>query len=103
MKQFLSGLKYDSDNSVIGADAVMDIWILAEQEIDDAMEWELGFIEETVDGNIENDALDLKTFGLAERSYDDEIMFVVYSNVVTLLLGFVLLFLYILYLVIYWV
>lgn len=92
MEQFLSGLKYNVNNSVVGADAVMDIWFLAEQEIEDAMEWELGFIEETVESN--DVPAKLQIFGLAERSYDDEIMFVVYSNIVTLLLGFVLLFLY---------
>ena len=91
MAQFLSGLQYNMNSSVVGADAVMEIWFLAEQDNEDAMEWELGFIEETVKSDSPNN---LQIFGLAERSYDDEIMFVVYSNIVTLLLGFVLLFLY---------
>ena len=89
------------DGKVEKATAVMNIWLLADNSTGptannkDAMDWENGFINITVD-NPPSDAPDnLKMFSLAERSYDDEIMFVVYSNITILLLGFVLLFLYI--------
>ena len=96
MDQFLSEVRRDNRSNVVGATAVMNIWFLEESgdTSEDALEWETGFIEETVNNIDEERPEGVRVFGLAERSYDDEIMFVVYSNMVILLLGFGLLFLY---------
>ena len=81
------------------ARAVMHIWLLSDTSKDGeerrAMEWELGFIDTVVDNPPSGKPDSLVMYGLAERSYDDEIKYVVSSNFATLLMGFVLLFIYI--------
>ena len=77
----------------------MHIWLLSDTSKDGeerrAMEWELGFIDTVVDNPPSGKPDSLVMYGLAERSYDDEIKYVVSSNFATLLMGFVLLFIYI--------
>ena len=95
----LSGLVFNSSGFLVRARAVMHIWLLADTstngEEKKAMEWELGFIDTVVDNPPPGKPDALLMYGLAERSYDDEIKFVVSSNFATLLMGFVLLFVYI--------
>ena len=103
VNQFVSGIAFSGNGSVItGASAVMNIWLLADNSSnpwtdanEDAEEWELGFIEATIDQPPENPPPGLQVYSLAERSYDDEIMSVVYSNFGMLIIGFALLFIYI--------
>ena len=70
------------DGKVEKATAVMNIWLLADNSTGptannkDAMDWENGFINITVDNPPSDPPDNLKMFSLAERSYDDEIMFV---------------------------
>jgi len=101
LEQFLSGLTYSVNGTIVRAGAVMNIWLLADNATSindgnkDAMKWELGYINITVDSLPANAPENLTVFSLAERSYDDEIMFVVYSNFSIFIFGFVLLFFYI--------
>ena len=103
--QFVSGIQFsmDGSGSIRAARAVMNIWLLADNatsrvEVNqDAMHWELGFIDVVIDNPPDNKPEGLKVYGLAERSYDDEIMDVVYSNFSIFIIGFGLLFIYILF------
>ena len=103
--QFISGIQFSMDGSgtIRGARAVMNIWLLADNatsrvEVNqDAMKWELGFIDVVIDNPPDNKPEGLTLYGLAERSYDDEIMDVVYSNFSIFIIGFGLLFIYILF------
>ena len=93
----------DGTGTIRGARAVMNIWLLADNatsqvEVNqDAKEWELGFIDVVIDNPPDNKPEGLTIYGLAERSYDDEIMDVVYSNFSIFIIGFGLLFIYILF------
>ena len=73
----LSGLVFNSSGWIVGAKAVMHIWLLADTSntggMEEAMDWELGFIDLLVDTPPPGKPEKLKIFGLAERSYDDEI------------------------------
>ena len=55
----------------------MHIWLLADTSktggVEEAMDWELGFIDLLVDSPPPGKPEELKIYGLAERSYDDEI------------------------------
>ena len=77
----LSGLRFNSSGWIVGAKAVMHIWLLADTSksggMEEAMDWELGFIDLLVDSPPPGKPGDLQIYGLAERSYDDEIKFVV--------------------------
>ena len=78
----------------------MNIWLLADNasrfnKDADTMEWEHGFIDATIENPPDGAPTGLEVYGLAERSYDDEIMFVVYSNFSIFIFGFLLLFIYI--------
>ena len=103
--QFISGIQFSMDGSgtIRGARAVMNIWLLADNatsQVDvnqDALKWELGFIDVVIENPPDNKPEGLKIYGLAERSYDDEIMDVVYSNFSIFIIGFGLLFIYILF------
>ena len=103
--QFISGIQFSMDGSgtIRGARAVMNIWLLADNatsQVDvnqDALKWELGFIDVVIENPPDNKPDGLKIYGLAERSYDDEIMDVVYSNFSIFIIGFGLLFIYILF------
>ena len=68
---------FNSSGWIVGAKAVMHIWLLADTsktgEVEEAMDWELGFIDLVVDSPPPGKPEDLKIYGLAERSYDDEI------------------------------
>ena len=105
MDQFLSGIQFsmDGSDSIRAARAVMNIWLLADNatsqvEVNqDAKKWELGFIDVVIDNPPEDKPAGLTIYGLAERSYDDEIMDVVYSNFSIFIIGFGLLFVYILF------
>ena len=100
IKEFLSGVTFSEYGTITGAKAVMNIWLLADnasrfhQEAD-SMEWEHGFIDATINNPPDDPPTGLEVFALAERSYDDEIMFVVYSNFSIFIFGFLLLFIYI--------
>ena len=59
------------------------------------MDWELGFIEAVVTAPPPAPPSGLQVFGLAERSYNDEITYVVNSNIPLIIAGFGMLFLYI--------
>ena len=93
----------DGTGTIRGARAVMNIWLLADNatsqvEVNqDAKKWELGFIDVVIDNPPDNKPEGLIIYGLAERSYDDEIMDVVYSNFSIFIIGFGLLFIYILF------
>lgn len=93
----------DGSDSIRAARAVMNIWLLADNatsqvEVNqDAKKWELGFIDVVIDNPPEDKPAGLTIYGLAERSYDDEIMDVVYSNFSIFIIGFGLLFVYILF------
>ena len=54
----------------------MHIWLLADTTNsgeEEAMDWELGFVDILVDNPPPGKSEELKIYGLAERSYDDEI------------------------------
>ena len=88
------------------ARAVLQIWLMRDNATvalqgDESVElWEKGFIEATVgergqgSGNVFM-PLGLRVYALAERSYYDEISYVVNSNIFLLLSGFLLLFIYV--------
>ena len=73
----LSGLVFNSSGWIVRAKAVMHIWLLADTSksggMEEAMDWELGFIDLLVDSPPPGKPEDLRMYGLAERSYDDEI------------------------------
>ena len=72
----LSGLSYDSNGTVLGARAVMNIWLLRqngtkkpdEQLIDAvAMDWEKAFIQQIILDQQKTVPTGLKVDGLSER------------------------------------
>ena len=77
MTNTLSGLVFNTTGWIVGAKAVMHIWLLADTtnsgEEEEAMDWELGFVDILVDNPPPGKPEELKIYGLAERSYDDEI------------------------------
>jgi len=98
----LSGYKFDmADGRLISATGSLNIWLLRDNSSDplsgdpDAVEWEKGFIEYAIENPPDGKPEGIEIFGLAERSYDDEINFVVNSNLGLLMAGFALLFVYI--------
>jgi len=99
--QFLSGVTISLGGSVTGAKAVINIWLLKDnatnpfESNEDAQEWENGFVDAVISDPPPNMPDGLEIFGLAERSYSDEIDYVVNSNIPLLMAGFALLFFYI--------
>ncbi|TRY79298.1 hypothetical protein TCAL_08847, partial [Tigriopus californicus] len=105
VKTLLSGLAFDGSGHVLSAKGLMNVWILRENgtkeenqaSIDEAaFDWETVFINivvgEDVPSGLPNGS---KMYGLAERSYNDEIDGVVNSNFLLFLVGFGFIFIYI--------
>lgn len=100
--QFLSGVSIEQESgNITGAKAVINIWLLKDNATNpfesnlDAQDWENGFIDAVITNPPPDMPAGLEIFGLAERSYNDEIDYVVNSNIPLLMAGFALLFVYI--------
>lgn len=105
VKTLLSGVTYDSSGQAKSAKGLMNVWILRENGTKEenqasvdaaAFDWETVFINLVVgDGVPPGLPNGTKMYGLAERSYNDEIDGAVNSNLLLFLVGFGFIFIYI--------